>query len=307
MKHLPKKHLIVNGDDFGYTRGINRAILDAHRSGILTSASLLANGAAFEDAVKRAHQEPFLDVGCHVNLVEGAPVSPASQVPNLVGADGRFPGAVRLGLRLLRGAVPAEEIDREAIAQVEKLLRAGIAVSHLDTHQHTHLHARVAGALGKAAQLFGIRWIRRPFENCPVPAGQGTWLRKMTGLSLHCFASQFDRCMAARKLCSPDFFSGFVLTGRLTKKLLAETLNALQPGVTELMCHPGYCDAELESSPTRLKRKREIELEAVADGSLRDQVRQRGIVLTRFSDLPGEPGRAVQKPRVAVPVAAGGE
>lgn len=307
VDQLPVKQLIVNGDDFGYTRGVNRAILAAYRSGILTSTSLLANGAAFADAVERAQQEPSLDVGCHVNLVEGAPVLQASHLPHLVGADGKFCGAVRLGLKLLRGAVPAKEIERESIAQIEKLLRAGIAVSHLDTHQHTHLHPRVAGALGKAAQQFGIRWIRRPFENCPVPASPGTWLRKMAGLSLHCFASPFDRCLAARNLCAPDFFSGFVLTGRLTKQLLADILNALQPGVTELMCHPGHCDAELQSSPTRLKRNRETEFEAVADGSLRDQMRERGIVLTRFRDLPWEPGCRAQKPLVAVPAAAGGE
>ena len=91
--------------------------------------------------------------------------------------------------------------------------------------------------------------------------------------------------MAAQGLSMPDFFTGIVLTGRLTKQAFAGTVAALQPGVTELMCHPGYCDAELQESPTRLKRERELELETVTDGAWQARLREGGVVLTRFAEM----------------------
>ena len=168
------KQLIVNADDFGYTCGVNRGIVDAYRTGILTSASLMANGAAFEDAVERAKAEPGLDVGCHVNLVEGLPLSPSAEIPHLVGPEGRFHSASGLALRLVANTIPVVELERECMAQVEKLHRAGIRPSHLDTHKHTHLHPRVASVLARMAQHFSIGWIRRPFQNYRVPGVKGT-------------------------------------------------------------------------------------------------------------------------------------
>ncbi|OFW42006.1 MAG: hypothetical protein A3J28_18890 [Acidobacteria bacterium RIFCSPLOWO2_12_FULL_60_22] len=279
------KRLIVNADDFGYTRGVNRAILEACRNGVVTSTSLLANGPAFEDAVEIARGEQRLDVGCHLNFVEGRPVSPAEQVPHLVAADGRFWNARQLAIRLLRRAVPAIELEREASAQLEKLLHAGLRPSHVDTHKHTHIHPRVADAVARAARRFGVGWIRRPFENWMPRGAPGSSLRRLGVSSLRWFSSGFERRMAAQGFSMPDFFTGIVLTGRLTKQAFAETVAALQPGVTELMCHPGYCDAELEESTTRLKRERELERETVTDGTWQARLREGGVVLTRFAEM----------------------
>ncbi len=128
------RRLIVNADDFGYTRGVNRAIVDAHRGGIVTSTSLMAtglasemtNGAAFEDAVELAMSSPGLDIGCHLNLVEGVPVSSAARVPHLVDSDGKFLGLRRLGARLIFGAVPLAELETECRSQVERILESGL-------------------------------------------------------------------------------------------------------------------------------------------------------------------------------------
>ena len=300
------KQLIVNADDFGYTRGVNRAILHAYRNGIVTSTSLLANGRAFEDAVEQAKSEPGLDVGCHLNLVEGAPLSPPGTIPHLVGADGKFHSMSGLALRLLSGSVPAAEIERECSAQLEKLFQAGIRPSHVDTHQHTQIHPRAAAAVATAARRCSIGWIRRPFENCRLPGGNGPRLRSVAGWLLNFLAPRYERQMAAQGLRMPDVFTGFSLTGRWTARAMEETLSLLPQGITELMCHPGYHDAELDASRTRLKRERQAELEIMANGAWRARTGELGITLTGFRGIPLAPARASGNPVLAV-APAGGE
>ena len=279
------KHLIVNADDFGYTPGVNRAIVDALRTGIVTSTSLMATGAAFEDAVERARQNPDLDVGCHLNLVEGMPLSPRSQIPHLVKADGRFCNLVELAFRVAAGRVPMPEVEREFSAQIEKIIAAGIQPSHLDTHQHTHLHPKIAAVLVRLGRRYKISWVRRLCENCTPPLREGQWRRRVVAAASYLFVSSLQRQMDQHGLRTPDAFTGFVLTGRLTTPALRATLAGLPEGVTELMCHPGYFDPDLEAAPTMLKRKREIEFRIVADASWGNWLRERGIVLTSFREL----------------------
>ena len=298
------KRLIVNADDFGYTRGVNRAIVEACRSGIVTSTSLLANGAAFEDAVEAARAEARLDVGCHLNFVEGKPVSPPERIPHLVGHDGRFLKAWQLAARLLRGAVPESEIEQEASAQIEKLLRAGIRVTHVDTHKHTHVHPAVARAVARAARRCDIRWIRRPFENFLPKSAPRFSTKRLAVASLNWLAPSFERRMKAMGMTTPDFFTGVLLTGRLTRQAFAETLAALPPGVTEVMCHPGYCDAELLGSSTRLREERELERETVSDGAWLVQAREQGIALTSFAELSSPENNVARDLWPAVPAAA---
>jgi hopanoid biosynthesis associated protein HpnK len=279
------RHLIVNADDFGYTPGVNRAIVDAHGSGIVTSTSLMANGTAFDDAVACAHQHPSLDIGCHLNLVEGTPVSPPQQIPHLVRGNGKFYNLVELGMRVATGRVPMSEVELEFAAQIEKIMAAGIRPSHLDTHQHTHLHPKVAAVMARVGQRYGIEWARRLCENCTPPLREGAWRRRAVAAASFLFVSSLQRRMQQHGLRTPDAFTGFVLTGRLSTAALRATLSALPEGVTELMCHPGYCDRDLEAAPTVLKPKREIEFRIVRDSSWGDWLRERGIVLTNFRDL----------------------
>jgi hopanoid biosynthesis associated protein HpnK len=279
------KQLIVNADDFGYTAGINRAIVDAHSTGIVTSTSLMANGAAFEDAVEQARRTPGLDIGCHLNLVEGAPILARAKIPHLVDSSGKFYNLVELGLRVVSGQVPMAEIESEFTAQVEKIVRAGIQPSHVDTHQHTHMHPKVAGVLARVARSYGITWVRRLSENCTPPLREGAWRRRMVAAAYTLFVASLERRMAGLGLRTPDAFTGFVLTGKLTLPVLQATFAELPEGVTELMCHPGYYDQDLQNSPTLLKRKREIEQKAVADAIWREWLPERGILLTSFRAL----------------------
>jgi hopanoid biosynthesis associated protein HpnK len=284
------KQLIVNADDFGYTTGVNRAIVDGHRAGIITSTSLMASGAAFDDAVEQARRTPSLDVGCHLNIVEGAPLSSLYQVPHLVGDDGKFHNLVELGVRVMLGMVPMAEVEREFTAQIEKIERAGIRLTHLDTHQHTHMHPGILSVLARVARQHGVRWVRRLCENCTPPIREGAIRRRMVAMASYLFVSSLQRKMDAHGLRTPDAFTGFVLTGRLTTGGLRATLEGLPDGVTELMCHPGYYDEELKRSPTMLKKKRETEFRIIADPSWKNWLDERGVVLTSFRELNGASG-----------------
>ena len=279
------KHLIVNADDFGYTSGVNRAIVEAHRTGIVTSTSLMATGAAFEDAVQRSRSNPALDIGCHLNLVEGRPLSSPGRIPHLVKPNGKFYNLVGLGLRVAAGRVPMSEVEREFDAQTEKIIAAGIRPSHLDTHQHTHLHPKIAAVLAGVGERYGIRWVRRLCENCTPPLREGAWRRRIVAAASYLFVASLQRQMDRHGLRTPDAFTGFVLTGRLSAAGLRATLAGLPEGVTELMCHPGYCDQDLMTAPTMLKHKREIEFRIFADASWGEWLRERDIVLTSFRGL----------------------
>jgi chitin disaccharide deacetylase len=282
------KQLIVNADDFGYTSGINRAIVQASRSsaeGIITSASLMVNTPAFEEAVALARSTPALDVGCHLNLVEGRPIAPASKVPGLVSPSGEFLGARRLALQLISRRATLEELERECYAQIELLLSHGIQPSHLDTHQHTHLHPRVMSAVVRAAQRFNIQWIRQPFESLGG-ALQGRLKRRLLGRGLRVLSGGFSGAIRGSGVAHTDHFTGFVQTGTLSLRSLLDTLNRLPTGTTELMCHPGYADSALAGASTKLREQREREFYALRDPKAVEAIREHEIQLVSFRELP---------------------
>jgi predicted glycoside hydrolase/deacetylase ChbG (UPF0249 family) len=162
--------LIINADDFGLTPGVNRAIAELHDAGAVVSATLMATGPAFDDAVALALARPTLGVGCHIVLVDGTPVSDPSTIPTLLGPEknqDRSTFRSSLGdfaLGVLRGAIRQDDIQREALAQIQKLQRAGLTLTHVDTHKHTHLLSRVTRPIIRALEQSGIRCIRNPFE-----------------------------------------------------------------------------------------------------------------------------------------------
>src|SRR5262245_42987845 len=150
------KRLIVNADDFGLSEGINRAVVLGHRQGIVTSATLMANGGAFATAVEMARTAGSLGIGVHLNLTEGAPVSTPSAIPGLVDARGLFAHTVeQLGWKVLRGTLRLLDIEREFRAQIEKVLAAGVAVTHLDSHKHVHLIPALCHMVLRLATEYG--------------------------------------------------------------------------------------------------------------------------------------------------------
>src|SRR5438445_686312 len=134
------KRLIVNADDFGLAESVNRGIIVAHRDGILTSTSLLANGSAFDQAIALSRQFPRISVGVHLNISQGKPVSPAARISRLVNERGELHlSPFRLWMRILTRKIALEEIRTEFRAQILKVFDAGLTPTHLDGHLHVHI------------------------------------------------------------------------------------------------------------------------------------------------------------------------
>jgi predicted glycoside hydrolase/deacetylase ChbG (UPF0249 family) len=266
--------LVVNADDFGFTPDVNQGIVEAHRHGILTATTLMANGAAFDDALRLSRQTPSLDIGCHLVLVGGESL-----------LSGRpYPANVSQLLRaLISGELrPYEELS----AQVRRIRSAGIEPTHLDTHKHTHLAPPVLDAVARIGQEFGIPWVRRPFD-FPMNTADGAipLLKKLTSRSLGLLRRRFHRVLERHGLRTTDYFAGFQITGCFRTAELVELLGAVPAGTTELMCHPGRCGPALHAARTRLKESRERELEALMARETRDAIERHGIELAGYRNL----------------------
>jgi predicted glycoside hydrolase/deacetylase ChbG (UPF0249 family) len=261
--------LILNADDFGLTHGINRAIAELHSAGVLPSATLMAAGPAFDDAVEVARAHPMLGVGCHIVLTDGAPVSPPGSIRSLIGADGKNfrPSPVDFVRALLLGRINEKEVAREALAQIEKLQRAGIHPTHLDTHKHTHLFPSIARPLLQVAERCGIRAIRNPFEPAwSLALDHGSRARRLAVRLIGLLRPRFEAHAQIRdgRMLTTDGTIAISATGQFNAATLAEVLRALPPtGTYELCCHPGYNDADLDRVTTRLRAHRDIEREAL--------------------------------------------
>jgi hopanoid biosynthesis associated protein HpnK len=261
--------LIINADDFGLTPGVNRAIAQLHQAKALTSATLMATGPAFEDAVSTAHANPNLGVGCHIVLTDGAPVSPPRTIPTLIGPDGKNlrPSLTDFIRALLRGAIRQDDIEREALAQIQKIQYAGIRPTHIDTHKHTHLFPAVTRPLLGLAERCGIPAIRQPFEQpWSLALGHGSWLRRMQVKLLRPLKTRFDSHpqIANKRILTTDGTIGISATGNLDATTLNQILHAIPAGGTfELCCHPGYNDSDLDRVTTRLRSHRDIERQAL--------------------------------------------
>lgn len=260
-------HLIINADDFGLTAGVNRAILELHQSGVLTSTTLMAQAAASEEAINIAQATPRLGVGCHVVLVDGDPVLPQEEIPTLVDpVTGRFHHTLGIFLLgLLTGRIRAAEMEAEATAQIALLQDAGVTLTHVDTHKHAHMFPAVLKPVLRAAANCGIHAIRNPFEPAwSLHATPGAPLVRRTEVSLlRLIEPAFRRTVAQAGFTTTDGAIGILATGTLDTATVNSLLQAMPPGTWELVSHPGYNDDDLARAHTRLLASREIERNAL--------------------------------------------
>jgi predicted glycoside hydrolase/deacetylase ChbG (UPF0249 family) len=285
--------LIINADDFGLTSGVNRAISELHQSNALTSATLMATGSAFEEAVTIARSHPLLGVGCHIVLTDGSPVSPPATIPTLIGADGKNfrPSLLDFVHALLRGTIRQEDIERESLGQIQKLQRAGIQITHIDTHKHTHLFPAVSRPLLAVLERTGISALRNPFEPSFAKHLAHAGIKRRLQLALlNRLRPAFVQLsqLHAANILTTDGTVGVSATGNLTATTLTQILSALPPsGTFELVCHPGYNDVDLERIPTRLRSHREIEMQALLTGIPAALARPNSPSLIHYGSLAG--------------------
>lgn len=276
--------IIVNADDFGLTSGVNRAIVELHRSRLLTSATLMARAPATEEAIEIARSTPSLGVGCHVVLVDGDPVLPAARLRTLTNQrTGRFYSALGAFLKhVLTGKVSGEEIEAETHAQIALLQSRGVRLTHIDTHKHTHMFPAVLRPVLRAARACGIRAVRNPFEpSWSLRATPRAPLGRRTQVHLlRLLATRFRSIVAEEGFATTYGSIGVLATGSLDPRTVASLLSNSPIGTFELVTHPGYNDSELARVNTRLLASREIERSALAAVH-----NARGVKLISYLDL----------------------
>jgi len=272
--------LVVTADDFGVAIPVNEAVERAHREGILTAASLMVAGGAADDAVARARRLPRLGVGLHLVLVEGRPVLPPSEVPDLVGRDGRFRiDMARLGFAIAVRPAVRRQLRREIEAQFAAFAATGLAFDHVNAHKHFHVHPIVAGMVLAAAQRYGVRALRAPVEP-GRPRGTG-WLALP-------FAQSLRRRARRRGMAAPDQVYGLAASGHMDLDRICAAAVALPEGLSELYLHPATCDEFDGHGPAYRHRE---EYEGLLDPAARAALAQRGARLGSFTDFAGRPAR----------------
>jgi chitin disaccharide deacetylase len=283
------RRLIINADDFGLTSGVNRGIVEASTRGIVSSATLMASGDAFNDATASAKSLTRFSLGCHIVLVDGRPVLDGRYLPGLTAThDNQFdPSLTSFAVRVLSGRLE-NEIEAEAVAQIRKVESAGVTVSHLDSHKHTHILPGVLRPLVRAARACGVRAIRNPFG--PVRFSvlleyPRLWRQYSKVKVLHALAGKFRQTVTEAGLLTTDGTVGVVATGSLNTRLFQHILDTLPEGTWELVCHPGYNDADLDRIHTRLRESRVTELQLLTSANAREMLARAGIELISYRDL----------------------
>jgi hopanoid biosynthesis associated protein HpnK len=270
------RRLIVNADDLGLHVNINVGVMEAYRRGIVTSASLCPNGAAFDDAVKRLREVPDLDIGVHLTVV-GSEAPLLRDLPTLA-PSGRLPHKFgRLFRDLALARVRREEIEAEMAAQVERARDAGVRISHLDSHQHVHLHPVVLAIVIAIAQRFGIGAVRAARRVVPV--------RGMKAALLGMLSWPGSARVRAAGLKTPDNFVGADDSGRLDVRRLERLIEALPPGTSELLCHPGTGTDEIAGAYPDWGFRWDEETQALTAPHIRDCLRRAGVTLMSYRDL----------------------
>ncbi len=280
------RRLIVNADDFGLTEGVNRGITEGHERGIVTSATLMACGRGFEEAATIAKTLPRLSVGCHVVLVDGQPMAIASDIQSLLMANSsHFPDKLMsFAKRAASGRLDEGQIEIEISAQIGKLQAAGVPVSHLDSHKHTHMFPVVLRGLLRAAKLRGIRAVRNPFEPL-VFAKLAHWKRQFQLRLMSSFRRNFRRALDEAGVVAPDGCIGVAVTGGLDQEAFRQLIESLPEGTWEFVSHPGYNDRELDQVKTRLRQSREIELAILTSAASKEVLQREQVQLISYRDL----------------------
>jgi|Deesub1362B_J571_1020462.scaffolds.fasta_scaffold00002_796 hopanoid biosynthesis associated protein HpnK len=281
------KRVIINADDFGLSKGINEGIVKAHREGVLTSATIMVNMPGFEQAVEQALKMPSLGIGIHLNVVRGRPVLSPERIPSLVDREGRFWGDLSLIIKKIgKKEIKIEEIISEFRAQINKALKAGLSLTHVDSEKHLHCFYPILKRLIPLLKDFGLQRIRYINQICGLrnPA-------LFLGSVVVFFSWMRCRKMAQREgFRLTDNFFGLCSVGKMSVERIKEILVNLPSGTSEIMVHPGFITPEMveiekESGAYRLQLGRELELSALIAPELTVIIKRNNIELINFAQI----------------------
>ncbi len=243
MAHVRSgRRLIVNADDFGRSQSINQAVIRAHREGILTTASLMVNEAAFEEAVALALENPQLGVGLHLTLLCGHCALPPEQIPGLVDSQKQFSdNPVRVGFRYFVQSSLREQLRAEIQAQFDKFCSTGLPLDHVNGHLHLHLHPTIFGILMEHAEEWSIRHLRLTSDPFWLNARlmPGRWGYCVLHAVIHTLLSRRAKpALLRRGIKFTGAVFGLLQNDRVDESYIARLLPVLPPGDSELYSHP---------------------------------------------------------------------
>jgi hopanoid biosynthesis associated protein HpnK len=282
------KKLIITADDFGFSLAVNEAIEEAHRNGVLNTASLMVGGRAAGDAVVRAHRLPSLRVGLHLALVDGSPISPPHTIPSLLNERGEFPSHLfRAGINFYFRRVVRQQLEREIRAQFQAFRDTGLVLDHVNCHKHMHLHPTIGRLLLKVGREYGLRAVRYPYE--PVfPSWRASrkdlgqkllsWLFLLPWLTL------LKKQLRQAQVRSNHFVFGMNDSGNMHLNLVLGFLRHLPDGVTEIYFHhASYPSPELDRAMVNYHSEEEFAV--LTSSTLKQVLRDSDIQRIVFSDL----------------------
>ena len=281
------KQLIVNADDFGLHPLINAGIIKGHQEGFITSTSLMPSAPCWQEAVRLAKDNPRLGIGVHLTLVGGVPsVLPKEKVSSLLDDDGLFlPDYVAFAKRYYSGAVKRSELEAELRAQLERALSCGVNITHIDSHQHTHVLPGINSLVLKLSNEYNIIRVRIPKEGYLFTGGFQTGVGRLIGRSGLSFCADMAALRAdSLGLRHPQHFYGMLAGGHLNAQLIANILHQLPEGVSEIMTHPGLDSAALGKVFSWQYHWRE-ELDAYLDAGKKALLKELAIEPVSFAAL----------------------
>lgn len=280
------RRIIINADDFGLCEGVNRAVAQAHSSGVLTSATIMVNMPSAVDAVKIAKELPTLGVGVHLNLTEGPPVSKEACVECLIDADGQFARSpIKLSLLSMAGHSIRNAIRTELAAQIQWVIGRGLKPTHLDSHEHIHAFPGLFSIVYQLAGRFGIRAVRWPFE--PEELSRTPW--PLTSEDGRVRALKVRILARINRLQNKDFSKNDILFGLAhTGKIDVNFFKAIalynSATTAEIMTHPGFSDGP-DTNESRLQHHRKVELEALCSDKTKQYFKDAKIKLVHYGQI----------------------
>jgi hopanoid biosynthesis associated protein HpnK len=284
---LRERWMIINGDDFGFSSGVNQGIIQAYQEGILTSTSLMVTGEAFVEAVSLAKANPGLAVGLHLVLGCGRAVLPPAKIPHLVDNLGYFPhNSVKAGLKYQFSRVAQQELRQEIYAQLDKFRQTGLPLSHVDGHLHHHVNPKVLNILIELATEFNIKVIRLPYEELSftLKLDSHQWLSKISRWFIFsCLRHYGETRLATAKIKVIDRVYGLLKTGQITENYLLGLIPQIRANLVEIYAHPSLSKAEEPLNGPAGAGK--LELEAMLSSQVRDIIEQSGFQLTNYLTL----------------------
>lgn len=284
------KAVIITGDDFGLALAVNEAIVEAHRNGALTTASLMIGSKYAQDAVARARECRSLRVGLHIVLAEGTSVLSPEAIPDLVNARGEFSThLVKTGFKYFFYPGIRKQLESEIRAQFRAFRDTGLVLDHVNAHNHLHLHPTVLGLIVKVGAEFGLKAVRLPNEppfRSWKAAGKGLTSRLFTWMFLRPWLAVMKRRLREGGILHNDNLFGMADSGAMTLELVLRLIGDLPPGVTELHFHPATRRSR-EIDATMPGYAHEAELEALTSRRLLKALEDAGIPRLAFTDICG--------------------